>query len=397
MAWWWWLLIPALLLPLSWFIYSSVTNPNNISEENRHIVTAKETQSRAIKPNAPISHSNPSTSGKPSITTTHSIRPENGKTQLESGFPKPNDPSKSFHISGISRTKANPGTNTRQETAQVPVKGEGLEIIQLFPRSKVALKSASEPWNPSLEEFIKPIHPFVDKTLDAPNFRKPGWSIGAYSSVNRYNQLHRAENTNYENYRSNAETPSVSWEGGFIAQYNTGKWTYASGAIYSPKTQWLKGQVRYMIYDSFPHLNPQGNIIGYFRLNYRDTVATLEQRATYTFLDIPVQIGREIPIGQKSSLIPSAGMMISFLTGTHGQSIGTDLGLHQVSDAAVFDYKKSMRSLQAEIKYRYYVKPGWSVNTGIQYKHGLSSLMEDASVEQKFRQLGWLFEFQYQF
>jgi hypothetical protein len=151
-----------------------------------------------------------------------------------------------------------------------------------------------------------------------------------------------------------------------------------------------------MLYDSFPHLNPQGQIIGYFRVNYRDTTIEIKNVTKTSFIEIPINIGRSFQI-KKSTLTASAGTTISILTGSDGLAIADNLGLHHASDLSLFNYRKWMQSAQVELSYKYAWNQRFSGGVGIQQRAGLTNLYKNEPFSQKFMNTGGFITLNFRF
>lgn len=239
-------------------------------------------------------------------------------------------------------------------------------------------------------------HPPVNPDAPKPEI-KPSFTISPYFGLNRYISNFEAEDPLYETYRKNADHAVWLPDMGVRIQKSKGRITWQSGLIYSEKGQQFKGQTRYMIYDSFPHLDPQGNILGYFRVNYRDTMVTLKNVAKLQYIEIPVNFGMTVNIGKKGTLTGSVGTGISLLTGTKGIVLAENLGLHKSSENALFNYRRWMTSAQTEVKYSYLIYDRFAIGAGIQYKAGLTNIYKNEPFIEKYHQTGGFIELNVRF
>lgn len=248
------------------------------------------------------------------------------------------------------------------------------------------------------EYLISPFPLFTPHIQPEPKSPIPSvLTISPYFGMNRYQSSFNAEDKNYQSYRRDSEHPVWLPDFGLRIEQNRGRYVFNTGLIYSQKGQQFSGQTRYMLYDSFPHLNPQGQIIGYFRVNYRDTLVTLENVSRLHYVEIPLNVGREFILGSKSAFTASVGTTFSVLTGTDGLVIAENLNLQRMSETTLFDYKKWMQSTQVEIKYDYMLGRHFSAGAGIKYKAGLTNIYRQEPFSQKLRNSGGFIELNYRF
>ena len=278
-------------------------------------------------------------------------------------------------------------------------KSSNLNLWDIVGRRVSALFDYSE-LQFSMPEYIKfPFMPPSKKLIaEAPPTPKNAAfvTISPYFAMNRYQARFNAEDPLYDKYRNASDHPVWLSDMGMKIEHQKGKMIMNSGLIYSQKGQQFKGQTRSMLYDSFPHLNPQGQIIGYFRVNYRDTTVEIKNVTKTSFIEIPINIGRSFQI-KKSTLTASVGTTISILTGSDGLAIADNLGLHHASDLSLFNYRNWMQSAQVELSYKYAWNQRFSGGVGIQQRAGLTNLYKNEPFSQKFMNTGGFITLNFRF
>lgn len=398
----WWILL--LLLPVAlgivWLLYPSSEPIKKVPKSSNQTSIEKTNKSDL---NSTSGDMQPS-SKKVGVEDVSAIpNPESSKTEVDLAQPniykgnknKTSDKAIAKHSSGKSKTviSVDPIENeSYPESLNLYLWDmDGRKIRTLFDYSELQF---------SLPELMT--FPFVPPSkkmiVDAPPFPKkvPGLIISPYFAMNRYQARFNAEDPQYEKYRNASDHPVWLSDMGLKIEHQKGKMIINSGIIYSQKGQQFKGQTRYMLYDSFPHLNPQGQIIGYFRVNYRDTTVEIKNVTKMSFVEIPVNIGRSFQI-KKSTLTASVGTTISILTASDGLAIADNLGLHQASDMSLFNYRKWMQSAQVELGYKYAWNQSFSAGVGIQQRAGLTNLYKNEPFSQRFMNTGGFIALNFRF
>jgi hypothetical protein len=151
------------------------------------------------------------------------------------------------------------------------------------------------------------------------------WYVGLDAGMLRAvkeTQVEKAELQTFQD-RSNSELPQWSFSYGMQAGFQWNRFQLHSG-IQSSKVQFENPSFTYTTYDSFPVLNPRGEVIGYGRFNYRDTTTT-NQRNSISTLSIPLQVNYQVFETAKFALSLGVQGNALFNVGQSGYSLNTDL------------------------------------------------------------------------
>lgn len=403
-GWLWLVLLLPLLSGLGWWSWTILGNEkqpiSNIENTLTHqgIRSDKSEKEPLIEkqnsPSNPVAHE-----VNESMNDVHPSMTPNGKTGITSTGTGGSDPSHSGLVkSDKGRQPKNIGI--AQENKEGPEEQKMVSYWILASKIIQGVNSKEENFIAQIlpEYLTSPFPLFTPHIQPDPKSPIPSvLTISPYFGMNRYQSSFNAEDKNYQNYRRDSEHPVWLPDIGLRIEQNRGRYVFNTGLIYSQKGQQFSGQTRYMLYDSFPHLNPQGQIIGYFRVNYRDTLVTLENVSRLHYVEIPLNVGREFILGSKSALTASVGTTFSLLTGTDGLVIAENLNLQKMSETTLFDYKKWMQSTQVEIKYDYMLGRHLSAGAGIKYKAGLTNIYRQEPFSQKLRNSGGFIELNYRF
>jgi hypothetical protein len=223
-------------------------------------------------------------------------------------------------------------------------------------------------------------------------------SFSPIVALNRYNSTFKSDDANWQNKRTQAEKAVILPDMGIKVNSSIGKIALNSGLIYSIKGQQINGDVTYQLYDSFPHFNPKGELIDYFRLNYRDTTIKVKLTNTYSYIDIPLNIGYQFKLGEKHSFTPTLGTTLSFFTRAKGQTIAPNLGFHNIADNSLYNYRKLMSSWQLQLNYNYLITDKIQFETGIQYRKNINGIYSSSyDAKEKLMNLGLSFGLSYKF
>ena len=396
----WW--IPLLLLPIAlvvvWLLYPFDHPVKNGSKNSTQLTID---QSHKPELNSTSGEIQPTPKKMEDVSKNSS--PEYSTTEVGLAHPEIKQGSKK-RATGVQAVNHS-FNKSKNVVSEDPIENEsdprspGLQLWNMDGRSISAMFDYSE-LQFSMPElmpfpFMPPSKKLIPEILPSPK-NPPLLNLSPYFAVNRYQARFNAEDPLYNKYRNASDHPVWLSDMGLKIEHQKGKMIMNSGIIYSQKGQQFKGQTRYMLYDSFPHLNPQGQIIGYFRVNYRDTTVEIKNVTKTSFVEIPINIGRSFQI-KKSTLTASVGTTISILTGSDGLAIADNLGLHQASDMSLFNYRKWMQSAQVELSYKYAWNQRFSGGVGIQQRAGLTNLYKNEPFSQKFMNTGGFITLNFRF
>ena len=217
-------------------------------------------------------------------------------------------------------------------------------------------------------------------------------------SINRYTSNFNSEDRNWQDKRTQAEKPVILPDMGIKVSSSIAKISLNSGVIYSLKGQKIDGKVTYQLYDSFPHLDPNGEIIDYFRLNYRDTTVQAKLTNTYSYIDIPFNFGYTFKLNEQHSLTPTIGSTISIFTRAKGQSIAPNLGFHNIANTSLYHYRKIMSSWQLQLNYNYTITDKILLESGVQYRKNINGIYRSGyDAKERLMNVGLTFGLNYRF
>lgn len=266
------------------------------------------------------------------------------------------------------------------------------KLVSLYQISTIDLGSYLS-INSNYSEWPKIIAPHKKQSMLLENL-----SFSPFVSANRYNSNFESNDANWNAKRTNAEKAVILPDVGLKISTSLGKIAISSGLVYSLKGQKIDGNVTYQLYDSFPHLNPQGVIIDYFRLNYRDTTVKVNLTNTYAYLDIPLNLGYPIHLGKKHTLTPTLGTTLSLFTKAKGQSIAPNLGFHNIAKESLYTYRKLMSSWQVQLNYNYLLTNKLQLETGFQIRKNMNSIYTTSyGAKEHFLNLGLTLGLNYKF
>lgn len=232
------------------------------------------------------------------------------------------------------------------------------------------------------KENVKPLPlPFDSTTLRVtpPTPASPvTFYVGAMVRPTQTRQQLSQENTahaSYSEYKESNEQRKLHLDAGLIfgAKYNN--WTLQTGANLS-QYQFDQKRIRYQIKDSFPVLNPQGQIIDWIYNNYRDT--TVEVPVTgvsYRMISIPVLLGKDINLGDKVGLHFQAGTQLSFLADAKGFTVNSALDIRDVNSLPL---KKTHLGWNGSVGLSYRVKPAMAIRVDGNYTNLSGNLYESS-------------------
>lgn len=155
--------------------------------------------------------------------------------------------------------------------------------------------------------------------------------IGLYVGlINRIASTHRVlgnqNDSRYNSIRNSGEKPIFEWSKGIDIGIQKSGFLFNTGAQFSTQT-WVTNYVyNYKVYDSIPVIR-NGQIIGYFPVNARDTFINEMNEVKIEKINIPIEINRIIKLNKNTNLIAGAGMMFGWNTKISGTKLLNPLNL----------------------------------------------------------------------
>lgn len=131
--------------------------------------------------------------------------------------------------------------------------------------------------------------------------------------------------------------------------------------------------IRLQLFDSVPVRNPQGDTIGFFRFNYRDSLLNEMYTNRYRYLCIPLHAGKTWNINAKNSIYTELGVNWLTLIGNDSRILSTDLNTLMAEDALL---KKNLMSWQLEIAYRRKFGLHWEAEAGFLYQQAAGGIYQ---------------------
>lgn len=397
-AWWWLPLLIAFVLaayPALKIIDQSVHNQKSTEQSiviNNQIEENSAIESIPIIPNNKIdidekinADNNPEIAEIPNRNKNNSSNKKNNNSTV-----KQNNSTKKTtnNIDDLDIQFSGKANKTENQTWKLSSKS--LKSLYQSPINNVGVMLAL---NKDIASWPKIIEPKITKPDLISNL-----SISPMIAANRYSSNFKTSDANWQNKRAQAENAVVLPDLGIKVNSSVGKIAFNSGLIYSLKGQQINGDVTYQLYDSFPHFNPQGELIDYFRLNYRDTTVKLKLTNTYSYIEIPFNIGYQFKLGNKHIITPNIGTTLSFFTHAKGQSIAPNLGLHNIADNSLYNYRKMVSSWQVQLNYNYLITNKIQFETGIQYRKNINGIYSSSyEAKEKLMNLGLSFGLNYKF
>lgn len=205
---------------------------------------------------------------------------------------------------------------TIQAADELPYKGlSELEQLKLFPKRHKGFDTLDLPpeWLANISKTLR-IGPSV------PDHHASPWQVSMRlgAGESRPVWLNAESDQNLLNYRKSNEKTSQYSEIALLTSWQKNGWRTQSGIGYQ-ELQTQSSAFKWQLFDSIPVLNPQGDTLGYFRFNYRDTTSSGSWQNAYRYVSIPLNISKSIALNGKNSLIVGTGINFQLLTEVSGQ------------------------------------------------------------------------------
>ncbi len=325
-AWWWWGLALAVVLGGTGLVYTLTQNDdvtvvagNDNSNNNSNVGEGISSNggSNASSPEQENANSG-STSASSSTSNgsknaSEEINGNNGSAVSSPGRENANSGSNS-NPGANSNTNPNSGSSSASTSTSAStsddkgtpnvekividrdnlsgVRGE----VQVSPIENVNLPVNSI-W-PLAQKYIGPFMILRDTAAKSSNrtWIDPyvGFSLGATNYAQQLSSNDQIYLSRRQLNESSVVLPNFSFDiGGEYKGIN-----FQSGLGYETKGQTNAARFNYVLYDSIPHRNTQGDTIGWAPWNYRDT--TIDRRLDnprYSYITLPVNVGKSFHLG----------------------------------------------------------------------------------------------------
>lgn len=237
-------------------------------------------------------------------------------------------------------------------TAEVPT-DPGVNTVQ----PETSFSSAEEmPKAPSKDTPVLQ----QDNTPKKP-LPKPGALVFYGSLVNTlqtdFRILPKSNNAFYNAIRNNGEQPGFSWTKGIELGVMKGRNMFNTGLLHNSQDLQTHYRYKYKVYDSIPVRNPQGQIIGYFLFNGKDTLIDKKQTVRKSSVRIPFEYSRLVRVNNKMNLVCGMAAVLSIQTGSSGD------GMLNPANRQLYPYE-TFKPMER----RFNISP--AVNFGLQYALG---------------------------
>lgn len=149
-----------------------------------------------------------------------------------------------------------------------------------------------------------------------------GFYLGLVNQVaNTGRYLASSNNELYNSIRKAADKSFIQYFVGMELGYIKGKDRLSLG-VNSTQQVWSSNyRYTYKVYDSIPYRNPQGDTIGYFMVNPRDTSINELRVIKISRIEIPIEYTRSFKLNDKLGLNTSFGAVFGFNTSVSGDKI----------------------------------------------------------------------------
>ncbi len=199
-----------------------------------------------------------------------------------------------------------------------------------------------------------------------------GLHIGGASNnyvADNNSQLGRIVNSSNENsFVASAE---------FSANYKIKDFEINSGIGIKNISQSINYNITQQIFDSIPVFNPQGQIIGYFYTNFRDTAYTQIGISNLNYITLPIGITYNKEINPKSGLRFSANTTLHYLEFATGDYINPFNLFGMSVDGNRDLFRRWNLGLGASVGYYYSFKPQWTLEASINYSTLVNGIFDD--------------------
>jgi hypothetical protein len=132
---------------------------------------------------------------------------------------------------------------------------------------------------------------------DIPLIPEPGispWRFELVAGVMNSGSFITSSNSQYKSIRQNAESGTLTGNSGIRAYYGSGRTFFGTGLEKNTFSSNANFNYTRNIYDLVPVLNPNGDTIGYFKQNFRDTSMDFRSKNVINTFRLPIIFGYNI-------------------------------------------------------------------------------------------------------
>lgn len=233
------------------------------------------------------------------------------------------------------------------------------------------------PTQPTAKEVEKKPKKPTDSTTKTKEYKPFSFSFKLGSGASTYNS---SGTTNFGRIVNAANQTALALNGSFMVNYSIPKLEnleVQAGLGFNSYANSGNYNYTHQTYDSVPVLNPQGQVIGYFYTNFRDTSHNFSLQSRYTYITLPVGIAYSFPIGNNSGIRLAGNVSAQYLAGASGEYINPfNLFKLNVNDNKDL-FRKWNMGFSASAGYFYKLKNGITLEGGLQYSTQTNGLFDN--------------------
>lgn len=298
--------------------------------------------------------------------STDNRKPENGRKRLHKQ--DTNQPERADEQVGK-------GDDTKEPAEEVTGKQEPLQEPQVVAKTDSTAETKAEetaevPADSAKEEEVAKQE--NNKKTKQPSVGSP-FSIGI-SAGPVLNTFAISNNTNYGRIRNQGDELAGGINAAIMGNYRLNRWMFSAGL--GVNSIGGRGSYQYsrQVWDSIPVLNPGGQIIGYFRTNYRDSAFNFSIEHRFNYVTLPIFASYNMPVGNKWGVSAGAGAQVQYLAALNGKYINP-------SNLFTFDLKNDgfirrwnvAGSVNLGVYYN--LNRYFTINTVFTYSHFFNSML----------------------
>ncbi|MBO6515265.1 MAG: hypothetical protein JJ975_01770 [Bacteroidia bacterium] len=383
---WWWFVLPALLISGGIALYLGLKDSTSVPVSNpiTHVEeTSTGTQDQQKDKSVTPLEDTLDESGESQSTEDDNVDPASTN---ETDIRKTSEP-----IAGITTPNPTTGNTTSSAThggddaSTTERHRKAFELVTMVPKRKV---NVSIPWpivqllerKLSLLSLIEP----KDSTARTNKMIDP--YIGLTTGLTQFNQRISGSDPRYASYRSDNENPATLPNFGITVGAEIKKIQVSTGLSYLVKGQQASPVFRYVIYDSLPHKDVNGDTIGWAPWNHRDTTIQGLSQPKYRYLSLPVRIGKAFALGNKFEVQIGINTSFQYLVGGDGYILNSEFKPSNVQRLSDFN--------RLNLAYRGYLGFGYNVSDRLKlqllthYETDGRTMIRSNDVSQKMSGLG---------
>ena len=187
----------------------------------------------------------------------------------------------------------------------------------------------------------------------------------------------QSENSTYGQILKQGKRPS----GGMQVATNvylkiTENWQVGSGVHINSIRNNGRYNYSHQIYDSVPVLGPNGEIRGYFHVNFRDTTHNYNLSSSYTYITIPLHAMYTIPLTQKTGIEVEGSIEAHYLAFARGQYINPNNLFAENATANNGQFRKLNFGGALRVGYYYMFSNRWRFQADLQMQQMANSLFK---------------------